>query len=41
MTGCMAEAKGFGFAVGFAGPHGKLPAEKIKPLVDDVVKRLP
>ena len=41
MTGCMAEAKGFGFAVGFAAPHGKLAPEKIKTLVDVVAKRLP
>src|ERR1044072_6835633 len=36
MTGCMAEAKGFAFAVGFAAPHGKLAPEKIKSLADDI-----
>jgi len=41
MTGCVAVAKGFALAVGFAAPHGKLAPEKIKPLVDDAVKRLP
>jgi len=41
MTGCMTEAKGFAFAVGFAAPHVKLAPEKIKTLADDVAKRLP
>ena len=41
MAGCFAMAKGFVYSVGLMGPHFKLPAEKVKPLADDVAKRLP
>lgn len=41
MAGCFSVAKGFVYSVGVMGPHLATPAEKVKGLADDIVKRLP
>ena len=39
-TGCFAEAKGMGVSVGSMGKT-RVPMEKVKPLLDKIVQRLP
>ena len=39
-TGCFAEAKGMGISVGHNGPS-RVPIDKVKPLLDKAIGRLP